>query len=73
MKIALPLLCVTALAACSGKPPAPRTETASQAHAASTSAPWDAMTRDEQRARDVQTLVNKQAARQNKQIEQQTQ
>jgi hypothetical protein len=35
--------------------------------------PWDGMKQDEQRARDVQKMVDKQAARQNQQIEQQTQ
>jgi ABC-type glycerol-3-phosphate transport system substrate-binding protein len=69
MKSASLLLCLLSLAACSGKPPAPQSDSAT---AASVSAPWDAMKQDEQRAKDVQKLVNKQAADQDKQIEQQT-
>lgn len=64
------LLCVISLAACSSKPPAPQSAPTT---AASTSTPWDAMKQDEQRAKDVQKVVNKQAADQDKQIEQQTQ
>lgn len=64
------LLCLLSLAACSGKPPAPQSDPAA---AASTTAPWSAMQQDEQRAKDVQKLVNKQAADQSKQVEQQTQ
>lgn len=72
MKILLPLLCVSALAACSGKPPEPVAQpvAAASSHVAT---PWDGMKADEQRAKDVQKLVNKQAADQNKQIEAQTQ
>jgi hypothetical protein len=70
MKILPALLCVISLAACSGKPPAPQSDPTA---AASVSAPWDAMKQDEQRAKDVQKVVNKQAADQDKQIEQQTQ
>jgi uncharacterized lipoprotein YajG len=72
MKILPPLLCLFALAACSGKPPEP---TAQPAAAASSrvATPWDAMKADEQRAKDVQKIVDKQAADQNKQIEAQTQ
>jgi ABC-type glycerol-3-phosphate transport system substrate-binding protein len=70
MKTALVLFCLLSLAACSGKPPAPQSDPTT---AASTSAPWDAMKQDEQRAKDVQKVVNKQAADQDKQIEQQTQ
>jgi hypothetical protein len=61
------LLCALALGACSGKPPEP------QAKAADVVTPWDAMKADEQRARDVQKVVDKQAAEQRKQIEAQTQ
>lgn len=72
MKILLLPLCLFALAACSGKPPEP---TAQPAAAASShvATPWDAMKADEQRAKDVQKIVNKQAEDQNKQIEAQTQ
>lgn len=73
MKTMLAVLCLTVLAGCTGKPPAPRADASGQAHAASVTTPWDAMKNDEQRARNVQQLVNKQAAKENKQIEQQTQ
>lgn len=64
-------LCLLTLSACSNKPPAPRAD--AKTTAAQTTAPWDAMKQDEQRAKDVQKLVNKQAADQAKQIEQQSQ
>jgi hypothetical protein len=70
MKAVSVLLCLLSLAACTGKPPTPQSDPAA---AASTSTPWDGMKQDEQRAKDVQKLVNKQAADQDKQIEQQTQ
>jgi hypothetical protein len=74
MKAILPLLCLLTLPACSGKPPTP---TASAQPAAATSSrvatPWDAMKADEQRAKNVQKIVDKQAADQRKQIEAQTQ
>ncbi|MEO8809671.1 MAG: hypothetical protein ABI386_05455 [Rhodanobacter sp.] len=57
------LLCVLAMAACSGKPPEPK------ARAADVTTPFDAMKADEQRARDVQKVVDKQAEEQRKQIE----
>lgn len=72
MKTALPLLCLLALAACSGKPPEPQAAPA-EAAAASVATPWDALRQDEQRAKDVQKVVDKQAKQQNQQIEQQTQ
>ncbi|GAB3780204.1 hypothetical protein [Dyella agri] len=74
MKITLPLLCLLSLAACSGKPPTPTT-TAQPATAASSrvATPWDAMKADEQRAKDVQKIVDKQAEEQRKQIEAQEQ
>ncbi|MDE2087649.1 MAG: hypothetical protein KGI63_10475 [Xanthomonadaceae bacterium] len=72
MKILLPLLCMSALAACSGKPPEPVAQPAAAA-SSHVATPWDGMKADEQRAKDVQKLVNKQAADQNKQIEAQTQ
>jgi hypothetical protein len=74
MKAMLPLLCLFPLAACSGKPPTP-TATAQPAAAASSrvTTPWDALKADEQRAKDVQKVVDKQAEEQRKQIEAQTQ
>ncbi len=70
MKAMLPLLCLFGLAACSGKPPAP-TAAAQPAAAASSrvATPWDALKADEQRAKDVQKIVDKQAADQRKQID----
>lgn len=73
MKVVLPLLCLCLLVACSDKPPVPQAAAASQAHAASVATPWDAMKQDEQRAKDVQKIVNKQAEQQRKQIEAQSQ
>lgn len=61
------LLCMLALAACSGKPPEPK------AKAANVATPWDAMRADEQRAKDVQKVVDKQAEEQRKQIDAQQQ
>ena len=61
------LLCALALGACSSKPPEP------QAKAANVATPWDAMKADEQRAKDVQKVVDRQAEEQRKQIEAQTQ
>lgn len=61
------LLCALALAACSSKPPEPKAKTANVA------TPWDAMKADEQRAKDVQKVVDKQAEEQRKQIEAQQQ
>jgi hypothetical protein len=75
MKTALPLLCLLTLAACSGKPPEPQAapNAGGQASAASVATPWDALKQDEQRAKDVQKIVDKQAKQQAQQIEQQTQ
>ncbi|MFC5436475.1 hypothetical protein ACFPME_07890 [Rhodanobacter umsongensis] len=61
------LLCALALAACSGKPPQP------QAKPADAATPFDTLKADEQRARDVQKVVDKQADEQRKQIEAQEQ
>ena len=72
MKILLPPLCLLTLAACSGKPPEPVAQPATAA-SGRVATPWDAMKADEQRARDVQKVVNKQAATQATQIEAQTQ
>jgi hypothetical protein len=63
--LALPLL----LAACSGKPPTPQAEAARPKHVA---APWDGLKKDEQRAKDVQKVVDQQAAEQQKQIDDDT-
>ena len=67
MKLMPILLCVLAIAACSSKPPEPK------AKAANVATPWDAMKADEQRAKDVQKVVDKQAEEQRKQIEAQQQ
>ena len=56
------------LAACSGKPPAP-TAAKSAADAPQVATPWDGMKKDEQRAKDVQKIVDQQAADQRKQLE----
>lgn len=56
-----------ALGACSGKPPEP------QAKAADVATPFDTLKASEQRARDVQKVVDQQAAEQRKQIEAQQQ
>ncbi|MEO8779358.1 MAG: hypothetical protein ABI389_11905 [Rhodanobacter sp.] len=57
------LLCALALGACSSKPPEPK------ARAADVTTPFDALRADEQRAKDVQKVVNKQGEEQRKQIE----
>lgn len=61
------LLGLLALTACSGKPAEPKTKPAEVA------TPFDAMKASEQRARDVQKVVDQQAAEQKKQIEAQQQ
>ncbi|MDE1894982.1 MAG: hypothetical protein KGM46_09630 [Pseudomonadota bacterium] len=61
------LLGLLALTACTGKPPQP------QARPADVATPFDAMKASEQRARDVQKVVDKQAQEQRKQIEAQEQ
>jgi len=61
------LLCALALGACSGKPPEPKAKPADVA------TPFDALKADEQRAKDVQKVVDKQADEQRKQIEAQGQ
>lgn len=66
MKI-LPLLCCAfALAACSHKAPEP--QAAAKTTAPQVATPWDAL-KKEQRARDVQKVVDKQAEEQRKQID----
>lgn len=67
MKMSPILLCVLALAGCSRKPPQP------EAKPAPITTPFDAMRADEQRAKDVQKIVDKQADEQRKQIEAQQQ
>lgn len=69
MKIPAILLCLglIALAGCSSKPPQP------QAKAADVATPFDAMKADEQRARDVQKVLDKHDAEERKQIEAQSQ
>jgi ABC-type glycerol-3-phosphate transport system substrate-binding protein len=61
------LLCTLALAACSNKLPE------SQAKADDVATPFDALRASEQRAKDVQKVVDKQAAEQRKKIEAQEQ
>ncbi|MBE1159293.1 hypothetical protein [Dyella acidiphila] len=70
MKTVAALLCLLGLAACSNKLPAPQSDPSA---AATSAAPWAAMKQDEQRAKDVQKMADKQAADQDKQIQQQTQ
>lgn len=73
MKLML-LLCAGLLAACSGKAPEPQsTPPPPAAKAARVATPWDAMKADEQRAKNVQQVVDKQAAEQRKQIDAQSQ
>jgi hypothetical protein len=63
MKPLLMLLGALALGACSSKPPAP------VAKAPPVATPFDAMRADEQRAKDVQKTVDRQAEEQRRQIE----
>jgi hypothetical protein len=72
MKTVSVLFCIVALAACSGKPPAPQSDPKA-ASAQSVATPWDGMKQDEQRAKDVQKIVDKQAAEQAQQADQQSQ
>lgn len=70
----LPLLiCAGLLVACSGKAPEPQSAPPPAAKAARVATPWDAMKADEQRAKDVQKVVDKQAEEQRKAIDAQTQ
>jgi hypothetical protein len=68
MKWLIPMLCLCALAACSGKPPAPVSAPAA-ASTARVATPWDDLKKDEQRARDVQKTVDEQAKKQQEQID----
>lgn len=71
MKSMLLLPCLLTLAACSGKPPTPTAQPAASSSRVAT--PWDGMKADEQKAKDVQKMVDKQAEEQRKQIEAQSQ
>lgn len=66
MKAILPIALLLALAGCSNKAPAPQAAATSQR----TATPWDGMKKDEQRAKDVQKLVDDQAKQQQKALEQ---
>lgn len=67
MKRSAPLLlCMLALAACSGKPPQPQ---ATDAPAARTATPWDGMKKTEQKAKDVQKASDQQAEREQKALD----
>jgi hypothetical protein len=69
MKLLPLLLCVLAIGACSSKPPEPQAKPA----VADTATPFDTLKASEQRAKDVQKVVDKQAEEQRKQIEAQEQ
>lgn len=62
------LLGLLALTACTSKPPDPP-----QARPADVATPFDALKASEQRARNVQEVVNKRAAKEDRQIEAQQQ
>jgi hypothetical protein len=64
MKTLSLLLCTLALGACSGKPPDPKAKPA-----ADVATPFDGLRADEQRAKDVQKIVDKHAEEQRKQLE----
>ena len=63
MKRTAIVLCMLALAACSGKPPAP------QAPQQRVATPWDDMKKAEQKAKDVQKASDAQAERERKALE----
>jgi predicted small lipoprotein YifL len=63
MKPLLMLACLLALAGCSNKAPEP------QAAAKRVATPWDGMKKDEQKARDVQKLVDDHAREQQKALD----
>lgn len=65
MKPLLPLACLLALAGCSNKPPEPQATAAARRVAA----PWDDMKKDEQKAKDVQKLLDDQAGAQQKALD----
>lgn len=60
-------LSLLALAACSGKPPAPKAEASTPPPRVAT--PWDDLKKQEQKAKDVQKVVDQQAEEQRKQID----
>lgn len=64
------VLLALALAACSDKPPVPKADPPAAADPPRVATPWDDLKKTEQRARDVQQTVDRQAARQRDQIEQ---
>jgi len=59
-------LSLLALAACSGKPPTPKAEAAPAPRVAT---PFDDLKKQEQKAKDVQKVVDKQADEQRKQVD----
>ncbi|MGN2253048.1 hypothetical protein ACFWZ4_06705 [Frateuria sp. GZRe12] len=65
MKPLLPLACLLALAGCSNKAPEPQATAASKRVAT----PWDDMKKDEQKAKDVQKLVDDRAKEQQKALD----
>jgi hypothetical protein len=65
MKPLLPLACLLALAGCSNKAPEPQATAASKRVAT----PWDDMKKDEQKAKDVQKLLDDRAKQQQKSLD----
>lgn len=65
MKPLLPLACLLALAGCSNKAPEPQATAAAKRVAT----PWDDMKKDEQKARDVQNVLDDQAKAQQKALD----
>ncbi|WNL46799.1 hypothetical protein RKE25_03930 [Dyella sp. BiH032] len=56
-----------ALTACSGKPPTPKADASTPPPRTAT--PWDDLKKQEQKAKDVQKVVDQQADEQRKQID----
>ena len=65
MKLLLPLACLLALAGCSNKAPEPQATAAAKRVAT----PWDDLKKDEQKAKDVQKVLDDQAAAQKKALD----
>ena len=65
MKLLLPLACLLALAGCSNKAPEPQATAA----AGRVATPWDDMKKDEQKASDVQKVLDDQAKAQQKALD----
>ncbi|MBP1474001.1 hypothetical protein J7I44_06800 [Frateuria sp. MAH-13] len=65
MKLLLPLACLLALAGCSNKAPEPQATAAAERVAT----PWDDLKKDEQKAKDVQKVLDDQAAAQKKALD----